>query len=161
MMSWKEIKKELKHLWFTATFNAPFKWTAFNVSLSVFLYKLRGIQRCPYHGYCTQSFWTGYCKKCGEIPKLPPMEETCTFCGEEKSVLQRASPNGDKEIWSICWECDKYIDWGQESSWGQQAESMGLQGKKMKPFDEWLFANYQVWPKGNYSLFALKKKNTL
>jgi hypothetical protein len=158
MKSYKEIKKKLKLLWFIANSNTPFRWTAFKLSLSVFLYELRGIPRCPYHGYCTQSFCTGYCKKCGEIPNLPPIEETCIFCGEEKAVSQRASPNGDKEIWSLCWECDQYIDWSLEHSWCCQAEAMGLNGKMVEPFDQWLFEKHQVYPKHEYLNVKLKKR---
>ena len=158
MKSYKETKEELKFLWHIADSNNPFRWTAFKLSLSVFLWELRGLQTCPYHGSHAQSWWNGYCRKCGEIPKLPPMEDTCILCGEEKAILQRASPNPrDKDIWSICWECDKFIDWGLEDSWCHQAEAMGLKGKTVKPFDQWLFNKEQVYPKHEYASIALKK----
>ena len=158
-MKWKKFKKDcefLIHILFDD--NCIFKWTIFNLSFSCLLWDLRGLQECPYHGTHAQSLFTGYCKECGEIPKLPPIEDSCIFCGKEKAVLQRASPNyDDKDIWSLCWECNEYIDWGEEQSWCQQAEDMGLKGKMVKPFDEWLFDKHQVYPKNKYSAMVLKK----
>lgn len=132
--------------------------TAKRLHWSCWLWDLRGLPDCPYHGTHAQSWWTGYCRKCGEIPVIPPMDATCTFCGEEKAVKQRANPNGGKEIWSVCWECNEYIDWSFENSWCMQAEAMGLKGKMVKPFDEWLFEKHQVYPKGDYTHIVLKKK---
>lgn len=123
------------------------------------LWKLRGLQTCPHHGFHAQSWLTGYCRKCGEIPVMPPMEDTCTFCGKEKAVLQRADPNGTKDILSLCWECNEFITWSLEDLWCRQAEEMGLKGRKVKPFDEWLFDKHQVWPKHSYSTIHLKKIN--
>ena len=160
MISWEQFKKECKfiiHILFDK--NTIYRWTMFKLLFSSLLWEIRGLQTCPYHGSYDQSYFTGYCKECGEIPKLPPIEETCTFCSEEKAVLQRANPNdNEKDIWSLCWECDQYITWSQESSWCQQAEDMGLEGKMVKPFDEWLFDKHQVYPKGKYSNITLKKK---
>ena len=138
-----------------------FKFTIFRLKLSCWLWDLRGLTTCPYHGFHAQSWWTGYCKECGEIPVVPPMEDMCTFCGEEKAVLQRASPNGDKKIWSICWECNKFIDWSQQNSMHLAAESMGADVSKIEhlDFDEWLFKHHQVWPKHPYTSCVLKKKN--
>ena len=132
--------------------------TAKRLSWSCRLWDLRGLPDCPYHGIHAQSWWTGYCKECGEKPSIPPMEATCTFCGEEKAVKQRANPNGGKEIWGLCWECNEYIDWSFENSWCMQAEAMGLKGKMVKPFDEWLFDKHQVYPKGDYTQIVIKKK---
>ena len=132
--------------------------TAKKLRMSCRLWELRGLQTCPYHGFHAQSWWTGYCKKCKEIAKLPPMDDICILCGEEKAVLQRASPNtGDREIWSLCWECDKFIDWGLEDSWCQNAEAMGLKGKSIPDFDMWLFEKEQVYPKHEWSSMRLKK----
>lgn len=158
-MKWKDFKKDCKFLIHILLADITFKWHVFNLSFSCLLWKLRGLQTCPYHGSHAQSYFTGYCKECGEVPRLPPIEDICTFCGEEKAVLQRADPNYDsKEIWSICWECDQYIDWSQELSWCQQAEYIGLKGKMVKPFDEWLFEKHQVYPK-HESLSCVLKKN--
>ena len=75
------------------------RWFIFTkLTLPCRLWELRGLPTCPYHGSHAQSLWTGYCKKCGEKPVIPPMEDTCTFCGKEKAVLQRADPNGTKDI---------------------------------------------------------------
>ena len=126
--------------------------TVKKLSLSCWFWDLRGLPICLYHGFHAQSWWTGYCKECGEIPVIPPMEDTCTYCREEKAVLQRSSPNGDKNIWSICWECDKYIDWGELNSMHMIA------GKDFPDFDEWLFKKEQVYPKHEYSTFVLKKR---
>jgi len=160
MISWKQFKKRCKFLIHILLANdITFKWTIFNLSFSCLLWDLRGLQGCPHHGTHAQSLFTGYCKECGEIPKLSPIEETCIFCSEEKAVLQRANPNdNEKDIWSLCWECDQYITWSQELSWCHQAEDMGLKGKMVKPFDEWLFDKEQVYPKGEYSAITLKKK---
>ena len=158
-MKCKKLKKECKFLiHILLDNNMIFKWTIFKMHWSCILWDLRGLQTCPHHGFYTQSYFTGYCKKCGEIPILPPMEDTCIFCTEEKAVLQRVSPNYDeKDIWSLCWECDQYITWGQELSWCQQAEAISLNGEMVKPFDEWLFDKHQVYPKGKYSEIVLKK----
>ena len=87
-----------------------FCWTAFKLTLSVKAYdkwyKFRHIKPCLKHGYHAQSFWTGYCRKCGKVPDYPPIEEMCTFCSKEKAVKQISSPNGGDEIWSVYWECD-------------------------------------------------------
>jgi len=161
-MKWNDFKERLRQI-FRLIFidKIPFKWTVFKLCLSCLLWDLRGLQTCPYHGFNKQSYFTGYCKECGEIPKLPPIEDTCIFCGEEKAILQRASPNDDKEIWSLCWECDQHIEWGQVLSWCQQAESMGLKGKMVKPFDEWLFDKHQVYPKHEYNTIVFKKKKVI
>lgn len=34
------------------------------IHLSCVLWNLRGLQRCGEHGFCTQSWITGKCKKC-------------------------------------------------------------------------------------------------
>ena len=81
------------------------------------------------------------------------MEDSCVMCGEEKAVLQRASPNGDKEVWSLCWECDKFIDWSELNSMHMMV------GKEFPDFDEWLFEKEQVYPKHEWSTFVIKKKH--
>jgi len=122
------------------------------LTFSCWLWDIRGLPTCPYHGFYAQSWWTGYCKECKEIPNPPPMEDICWFCGEEKAVLQRASPNGDKKLWSLCWECDKYIDWGELKG------MMAMVGMEILPFDQWLFDREQVYPKYEYSTITLKRK---
>ena len=159
MIAWKQLKKDCKLLIHILLENdMTFKWAIFKMTFSCLIWDLRGLQTCPYHGSHAQSYFTGYCKECGEIPKLPPMEEICIFCSEEKAVLQRANPNYDsKDIWSLCWECDQYITWSEEFSMCQQAEAMGLEGKMVKPFDKWLFDKHQFWPKTEYSTITLKR----
>lgn len=131
--------------------------SVFRLKVSNKLWKLRGLPACPYHGFHVQSWWTGYCRKCGEKPIIPPMDDICTFCGEEKAVLQRASPNGDKKIWSLCWDCDKFIDWSELDATYKHFAYSGI--KKLKPFDEWLFDRYSVYPKSNdYTSIIVKKK---
>jgi len=128
------------------------RWIAFKLSLSCKLWDIRGLQSCPYHGFHNQSWWTGYCRECKEIPKIPPMEDMCIFCGEEKAVLQRPSPNGDHNLWSLCWECDKFIDWSEK-------QSLYLTISKDFPeFDEWLFQTEKVYPKYSYISFTLRKE---
>lgn len=158
-MKWKEFKKDCKFLVYILLDDRCIcKWAVFRLSFSCLLWRLRGLQTCQHHGSHAQSYFTGYCKKCKEIPVLPPIEATCIFCSEEKAVMQRASPNyNDNDIWSLCWECDQYITWGQEQSWCQQAEDMGLKGTMVKPFDEWLFDKHQVYPKGKYASAVLKR----
>lgn len=140
-----------------------FKFTIFRLKLSCWLWNLRGHTTCPYHGFHAQSWWNGYCKKCGEIPVVPPMEDMCTFCGEEKATIQRASPNGDKEIWSICWECDKFIEWSFHNSMHLLMKSKGVDVSDIdnSDFDKWLFKKYQVWPKHEYSSTVLRKRQTI
>lgn len=139
------------------------RWFMFTkLTLPCRLWKLRGLPTCPYHGSHAQSWWTGYCKKCGEIPVVPPMEDICTFCGKEKAVLQRSSPNGDKKIWDLCWECNEFLDWSFENSTYIHAKSMGIDMdgiKDPKDFDQWLFDKHRVWPKEDYASFTLKKKS--
>jgi len=158
-MKWKEFKKDCRFLvHILLANNITFKWAVFKLSFDCLLWDLRGLQSCPYHGSHAQNLWNGYCKKCGEIPVLPPIEASCIFCSKEKAVLQRASPNyNDKDIWSLCWECDQYITWSFELSWCRQAEDMGLKGKMVKPFDKWLFDKYQVYPKGEYVSAVFRK----
>ncbi len=136
------------------------KWVIFRLKFSCWLWDLRGHDICPYHGFHAQSWWTGYCKKCGEKHVLPPMEDTCTFCGEEKAVLQRDDPNGTKAVLSLCWECNEFIDWGQLNAMHHMAESIGADVSKIgnPDFDDWLFNHYQVWPKHEYSNIILKKR---
>ena len=126
--------------------------TAMRLKISCKLWALRGLPTCPYHGFSKQSWVTGYCRECKEIPVIPQMEETCTFCGEEKAIKQIPSPNGDKEIWSVCWECDRYLDWSMKHMLAHMA------GKEIKPFDEWLFEKEKVWPKGEYLSATIRKK---
>lgn len=127
--------------------------TAKKLSFSCWLWDLRGLPICPYHGFHSQSWWNGYCKECKEIPIIPPIEDTCTFCEEDKAVLQRPSPNGDKDIWSLCWECDKFLDWSASNSMHI------LVGKDFPDFDKWLFKKEQVYPRHEYSTIVLKKKD--
>jgi len=79
----------------------------------------------------------------------------CDFCGEEKAVKKRYNPNGDwddsKEIWDVCWECDKYIDWSIHHMFAH------MMGREIKPFDKWLFEKEKVWPKGKYMNTTIKK----
>lgn len=127
------------------------------LTISNKLWELRGLPSCPYHGFHAQSWWTGYCRECGEKPVIPPMDNTCTLCGEEKPVLQRASPNGDKEIWSLCWDCDKFIDWSELNSIYLSFKNIGL--RKMESFEDWVFKRYQVYPKNkDYTSIVLKRK---
>jgi hypothetical protein len=128
------------------------RWVVFKLSFSCWLWDLRGLPICPYHGFVHQSWWNGFCRECGEIPVIPPMEDSCIMCGEEKAVLQRASPNGDKEIWSLCWECDRFIDWSELNAMHMMV------GEDYPDFDEWLFKTEQVYPKHEWSTMVLKKK---
>jgi len=128
------------------------KWVCFKLSLSCKLWDLRGLPICPYHGFYAQSWWNGYCKECKEIPNPPPIEDICTFCNEEKAVVQRQDPNGSKDLWSLCWECDKFLDWSSLNSMCLMA------GTKLLPFDQWLFDKEKVYPKHEYSSFVIEKK---
>ena len=133
--------------------------SVFRLKVSSRLWEIRGLPACPYHGYHAQSWWTGYCKVCKEKPVLPPMDDICTFCGKEKATLQRASPNGNKEIWSLCWDCDKFIDWSEIDAMNKQFAHLSIEPRELKPFDEWLFDRYSVYPKNNdYTSIILKKK---
>lgn len=155
----KIVNKEIDM--FPLSLRLSMKYCVFRLKLSCWLWDLRGHTTCPYHGFHAQSWWTGYCKECGEKPVLPPMKEICDFCGEEKAVLQRADPNGNKEVVSVCWECNEFIDWSFQNSMHFLMESKGVDVSDIDnpDFDEWLFKNYQVWPKHSYSTIALKKKN--
>ena len=42
----------------------PFGYGVLKLSISCRLWKLRGIQSCPHHGFHAQSIIAGYCKKC-------------------------------------------------------------------------------------------------
>lgn len=42
----------------------PFGYTVLKLNISCFLWKLRGLQTCPHHGFHAQNYVTGYCKKC-------------------------------------------------------------------------------------------------
>lgn len=135
------------------------RWTLFKLNLSCKLWDLRGLTTCPYHGFHSQSLLTGYCKECGEIPVLPPMDEMCTFCEKEKAIKQIADPNGLKKVWSVCWECDKFIEWSELDAMNKRFTAhFGKEPKELKPFDKWLFDLYKVYPKGEYYSATLKKK---
>jgi hypothetical protein len=80
----------------------------------------------------------------------------CDFCDEEEAVKKRINPNGfkedKKEIWNICWECDKYIDWAILKMISK------MYGSEVEPFDQWLFKREQVWPKGKSFTATISKK---
>jgi len=40
------------------------RWVCFKMDLSSWLWKIRGLQYCPHHGYHSQNWFTGYCKQC-------------------------------------------------------------------------------------------------
>lgn len=42
----------------------PFGFAVLKLTLSCWLWKVRGLQTCPHHGFHAQSFITGYCKEC-------------------------------------------------------------------------------------------------
>lgn len=80
----------------------------------------------------------------------------CDFCEEQEAVKKRMNPNGEwdksKEIWDICWECDKFINWTMI----RMISSM--YGSTVEPFDQWLFRTEKVWPKGKYLSSTIQKK---
>jgi len=40
------------------------RWVLFKMDFTTWLWKTRGLQTCPIHGFHAQSYITGYCKKC-------------------------------------------------------------------------------------------------
>jgi len=40
------------------------RWTLYKLDFSTWLWKIRGLQSCPHHGYHSQNWFTGYCKEC-------------------------------------------------------------------------------------------------
>lgn len=49
----------------------PFGFAVLKLTLSCWVWKIRGLQTCPHHGFHAQSLLNGYCKECGRKSWTP------------------------------------------------------------------------------------------